>query len=82
MTNSTKSVSRVSVTEHAKHKRKIILVVGPGDTVGLRLQRSKEDTTAFISFQSLFDIAEMRAAASKAGFNPAACANPNKARNI
>jgi len=82
MTSSEKSVTRVSTGEHSKHKRKIICVIGPGDVVGLRLQRSKEDTTGFISFESLFDIAEMRRAAAQSGFNTAPCRDPKKVRNV
>jgi hypothetical protein len=82
MTDSSKSVSRVSTAEHTKHGRKIIVVVGPGDTVGLRLQRSKEDTTAYVSFEALFDIAEMRRAAARAGFSTAPCKNPKTSRNV
>jgi hypothetical protein len=82
MTPSTKSVSRVSETEHSKHKRKVIIVVGPGDVVGLRLQRANADTTAFISLEALFDVVELRRAAALASFSTAPCKNPLKQRNV
>lgn len=82
MTDSSKSVSRVSILPHTKHARKIIVTIGPGDSVGFRLQRSAETTTAWVSIESLFNIAETRKAAAQVGFSTAPCANPKKARNV
>lgn len=80
MTDTSKPVTRVSVTPHSRHQRKIILTVGPGDCVGVRLQRARAEETAYISLESLFNVVELRRAAGD--FNTAPCKNPKSTRNV
>lgn len=80
MTDTSKPVSRVSVLPHARHQRKIILTVGPGDYVGVRLQRAKEADTGYISLESLFNVVELRRAAGD--FHTGPCKNPKAVRNV
>jgi structural maintenance of chromosome 4 len=49
----TKSVTRRSVHEHTRHKRRMIVVIGPGDVVGFRLEREK--VMRYLPIESLFD---------------------------
>jgi hypothetical protein len=80
MTNCDKSVTRRSLNDHPRHKRKIVCTLGPGDVLGLRLEREK--TVKYLPLDQLYDMADMRAAAALTGYDTSPCANPKKRRIV
>lgn len=76
MTDTNKPVTRCSCAAHPRHGRQIIITVGEGDVVQLRLKR--EQRTVCLPLSHLYDYAEARAAASAANFNTAPCKDPTK----
>lgn len=80
MTDITTEVTRRSIAPHARHGRKIIVTLGPGDVIGFRLER--ERATKYLPLESLYDQADVKAAAALAGFNTAPCKNPKAFRNV
>ena len=56
MTDLKKEVSRRTVSEHTRHKRRIVATLAPGDVISLRLERSSQ---AFaLPLERVFDFAE------------------------
>jgi hypothetical protein len=80
MTTIDKSVTRRSVSDHSRFKRKIVVTLGPGDVIGFRLDR--ERTTKYLPLESLYDQADVKAAGALADFNTAPCNNPTRHRNV
>ena len=80
MTDTTKAVTRRTVAEHSRHKRRIVVTLGPGDTIGFRLERSS--LTSYLPIEKLFNQAELATAQALTGFDASPCTNPKKARNV
>ena len=80
MTDINKPVTRRSLDEHPKHKRRVIATLGPGNMVGLRLEGGR--STRYKDLNELYDQLELRDAAALAGFDPGPCKNPFKSRNV
>ena len=80
MTDTNKPVTRRSVDPHPKHGRRIVITLGPGDVIGLRLERIAR--TCYLKLPALYDQAELARAAALAGFNPGPCKDPFKVRNV
>lgn len=80
MTSTDKATVRRSQTPHPKFGRKVIVSVGPGDTIGFRLER--EPNFKYLPIHKLYEQADLAHAAAITGFNTAPCANPHKTRNI
>ena len=79
MTDTTKPVTRRTVSLHPRHGRRIIVTVH-GDSIGFRLDREK--ATRFLPIDRLYDQADLKHAQALAGFDAAPCSNPKKARNV
>lgn len=76
MTDTTKTVQRRSLSLHPKHGRRVVVKIGEGDVVCVRLEREQRERC--IPLNHLYDYIELRAAASAVGFNTAPCTNPRK----
>lgn len=75
MTDTRHPVTRRTVVEHSRHKRQIVVTIGPADTISFRLNGDRR-SPAHLSIEKLYDQAELQAAATLTGFNPA----PRKGR--
>lgn len=80
MTSTDKPVTRRTLEPHSRHGRKIVVSLGPGDTIAFRLERSSQ--TFHLPIETLFNQAELKHAQAITGFDASPCKNPNKARNI
>lgn len=75
MTDTSKPVTRRTIIEHPRHKRRVLVTIH-GEAIGFRLER--EQATHWLSITSLYDQAELKTASALAGFNTAPCKNPKK----
>lgn len=76
MTDTTKTVQRRSVLPHPKHGRQVVVKIGEGDVVCVRLEREQRERC--IPLSHLYDYIELRSAASANNFNTSPCSNPRK----
>lgn len=79
MTSTQKPVSRRTVAEHPKHKKRVIVSLQES-LIGLRLERSGREF--FLDLNKLYDQAELQAAVNQTGANIAPCSNPKRFRNV
>lgn len=67
MTELKSPVSRRTVAEHARHKRRIVATLAPGDVIQLRLERSSKVFS--LPLERVFDFAESTHAKALANIN-------------
>jgi len=80
----TKPVTRRSLACHPKHGRRIVVTIGPGDVIFLRLERERGEGSP-LPLALLYDQAERRKACVLAGISEAEiapCRNPLNRRNV
>lgn len=76
MTETSKSVTRISVEDHPRHNKKIVVTVGPGDVLKMRLLRERREVTVPLSY--LYDYVERVHAVRETGANILPCKDPTR----
>ncbi len=79
MTSTEKPVSRRTVAEHPKHKKRLVVTLD-NSLLSLRLERSSREF--YLDLNKLFDQAELQAAVVQTGANIEPCSNPKRFRNV
>ena len=77
-TSTDKPVTRRTLAVHPRHNRRILVTIGPRDTISFRLERERGDGAA-LPIVHLYDQAERAKACAAAGITTAdigPCKNP------